>query len=64
MEALDNVVTSLNGRENWVDGVIRFVTLKMGEWIGFCEMIVIHFRDYKMIIGINFLMQAEVSIMP
>ena len=47
-----------------MEGIIRFVPLKMGEWMRFCDLIVMHLWDYKMILGMNFLTQAEVSIMP
>ena len=32
--------------------------------MGCCDLVVMHLRDVKMIIGMNFLTQAEVSIMP
>ena len=32
--------------------------------MGCCDLVVTHLRDFKMIIGMNFLTQAEVSIMP
>ena len=32
--------------------------------MGYCDLVVMHLRDFKMIIGMNFLTQAEVSIMP
>ena len=30
IEARDNIVASLNGRDHWVEGIIIFVPLKMG----------------------------------
>ena len=64
IEAYDNLVTSLNGRDHWVEGIIRFYPLEIGEWVGSCDLIVMHLRDFEMIIGMDFLTQAEVSIMP
>ena len=32
--------------------------------MGCCDLVVMHLRDFEMIMGMNFLMQAEVSIMP
>ena len=31
IEAYDNVVTSLNGRDHWVEDIIRFYPMEMGE---------------------------------
>ena len=64
IEAYDSVVSSLNGRDHWVEDIIRFYPLEMGEWVGCCDLIVMHLRDFKMIIMMDFLIQAEVSIMP
>ena len=33
-EAYDNVVTSLNGRDHWVDDIIRSCPMEMGDWVG------------------------------
>ena len=54
IEAYDNVVTSLNGRDHWVEGIIRFCPLEMGEWVGCCDLVVMHLQDFEMIIGMNF----------
>ena len=64
IEAYDSVVTSLNGRDHWVEGIINFYSMEMGEWVGCCDLVVMHLQDFKMIIGTNFLTQAEGSIMP
>ena len=40
IEAYDSIVTSLNDRDYSVEGVIRFNPLKMGEWVGSCDLIV------------------------
>ena len=64
IEAYTNIVTSLNGRDHWVEGIIRFYPLKMGEWVGCCDLIVMDLQDFKMIIGMDFLTQEEVSIFP
>ena len=63
IEAYDSLVTFLNGTNHWVEGIIRFCPLKMGEWVGCCDLIVMHLQDFEMIIGMDFLKQAEVSIM-
>ena len=64
IEAYDNVVTSLNGRDHWVEGIIKSCPLEMGEWVDYCDLIVMHLRDFEMIIEMDFLTLAEVSIMP
>ena len=64
IEAHDNVVTSLNGRDHWVDRIIIFVSLTIGEYMGFCDLILMHLRNFEMILGIGFFMQPEVSILP
>ena len=38
MDAYDNVVTSLNGRDYWVESIIRFCPLEMEEWMGCCVL--------------------------
>ena len=38
--------------------------MEMGNWVGYCDLVVMHLQDFEMIIGMNFLMQAEVSVMP
>ena len=63
-EAYDSIVTSFNGRDHWVEGIIRFCPLEMGEWVGYWDLIVMHLQDFKMIIMMDFLTQAEVSILP
>ena len=37
IEAYDSVVTSLNGRDHWVEGIIRFCPMEMGKWVGCCD---------------------------
>ena len=64
IEASDSVVMSLNGRDHWVKGIIRSCAMEMGDWVSCCNLVVMHLRDFEMIMGMNFLMQAEVSIMP
>ena len=64
IEAYDSMVTSLNGMDHWVEGIIRLCLMEMGDWVGSCDLVVMHSRDFEMIMGMNFLMQEEVSIMP
>ena len=64
IEAYDSVVTSLNGRDHWVDDIIRSCPMEMGDWVGCCDLVVMHLRYFELIMGMNFLTQAEVSIMP
>ena len=56
-------MTSLNGRDYWVEDIIRLGPLKMGEWIGYYDLIVMYLRDFEMIIGMDFLNQAEVIML-
>ena len=42
VEAHDNILTSLNGGDHWVEGIIRFIPLKMGECIRFFYLIMMH----------------------
>ena len=55
IEAHDSMVTSLNGRDHWVEDIIRFCSMEMGEWVGCCDLVVMHLRDFEMIIGMSFL---------
>ena len=64
VEAYDNVMTSLNGRDHWGEGIIKVCLFEMGEWVGYCDLIVMHLMYFERIIEIDFLMQTEVSIMP
>ena len=64
IEAYGNVVKSLNDRDHWVEGIIGSCPMEMGEWVGCCDLVVMHLLDFEMIIGMNFLTQAKVSIMP
>ena len=47
-----------------MEGIIRFCPLEMGEWVGCFDLIVMHLWDFEMIIGMDFLTQAKVNIMP
>ena len=42
IKAYDSVVMSLNGRDHWVEGIIRFCPMEMGEWVGYCDLVVMH----------------------
>ena len=64
IKAYDCVVMSWNGRDHWVEGIIRLCLMEMGDWVGYCDLVVMHLRDFEMIMGMNFLTQAEVRIMP
>ena len=55
IKAYDGVVTSLNGRDHWVEGIIRSCPMDMGDWVGCCDLVVMHLRDFEMIMGMNFL---------
>ena len=42
IKAYDSMVMSLNGRDHWVEGIIRFCPMEMGEWVGCCDLVVMH----------------------
>ena len=61
IEAYDNVVTSLNGTDHWMEGIIRFGPLQMGEWMSCCDLILMHLRYFKMIIRMDFLSNEDAN---
>ena len=46
IEAYDSVVTSLNGRDHWVDDIIKSCPMEMGDWFGCYDLMVMHLRDF------------------
>ena len=46
IEAYDSVVTSLNGRDHWVDDIIKSCPMEMGDWVGCYDLMVMHLRDF------------------
>ena len=58
IKAYNSVVTSLNSKDHWVEGIIRSCPMEMGNWVGCCDLVVMRLRDFEMITGMNFLTQA------
>ena len=59
-----NVIIPLNGMDQRVDGLIQVVLIQMRAWSGQCEMMVLYLQDFELILGMDFLMEAEVGILP
>ena len=58
------MVISLNGEKHQVDGMARAVPFKMGDWTGHCDFMVMYLQDFELILGMDFLMAAEVGTLP
>ena len=56
IKAYDSVVTSLNVRDHWVEGIIKFCPMEMGECVGCCDLVMMHLWDFEVILEMNFLM--------
>ena len=46
-----------------VDGIMQAIPIQIGAWSGKCEMMVLYLRDFELILRMDFLMVAEVSIL-
>ena len=44
IEAYDSMVMSLNGRDHWVEDIIRFCPMEIGEWVGCCDLVMMTSR--------------------
>ena len=47
-----------------VDGIIRAVPIQIGARSGQCEMMVLYLWDFELILGKDFLLGANVGILP
>ena len=64
VEPYASVVIPLNGRDHRVDGMARAVPFRMGDWTGHCDFMVMYLRDFELVLGMDFLMAAQVGILP
>ena len=64
MEPYASVVVPLNGEQHRVDGMARAVPFRMGDWIGHCDFMVMYLRDFELVLGMDFIMEAKVGILP
>ena len=59
-----SVVVPLNGKDHRVDDMARTVPFRIGDWIGHCDFMVMYLRDFELVLGMDFLMAAQVRILP
>ena len=59
-----SVIIPLNAMNQRVYGVIRVVPIQIGAWSGQREVMVLYLWDFELILGMDFLVEAEVSILP
>ena len=64
VEPYASVVVPLNGKDHRVDGMARAVPFQMGDWTGQCDFMVMYLRDFELVLGMDFLMAAQVGILP
>ena len=64
VEPYASVFVPLNGRDHKVDGMARAVPFQMGDWTGQCDFLVMYLRDFELVLGMDFLMAAQVGILP
>ena len=63
VEPYASVVIPLNGKDHRVDGMARAVPFRMGDWTGHCDFMVMYLRDFELVLGMEFLMVAQVGIL-
>ena len=64
MEPYVSVVIPLNGEDHRVNGMVRAVPFRIGDWTGHCDFMVMYLRDFELVLGMNFLMAEKVGILP
>ena len=64
VESYATVVVPLNGKDHRVDGMARAVPFQIGDWTGQCDFMVMYLRDFELVLGMDFLMAAQVGILP
>ena len=64
VEPYASVVIPLNDKDHRVDGMARAVPFRMGDWTGHCDFMVMYLRDFELVLGMNFLIAAQVGILP
>ena len=64
VEPYASVVVPLNDKDHRVDGMARAVPFQMGDWMGQCDFMVMYLRDFELVLGMDFLMAAQVGILP
>ena len=64
VEPYASVVIPLNGEDHRVDGVARAVPFRVGDWTTHCDFMVMYLRDFELVLGMDFLMEAKVGILP
>ncbi|KAJ8644515.1 hypothetical protein MRB53_006263 [Persea americana] len=55
---------AVNSEEKPITSMANDVTLRLGEWSGLCNFIVVPLDDFTVILGIDFLIKENVAIMP
>ena len=64
LEPCASVVVPLNGEDHRVDGMARAVPFRIGDWTGHCDFMVTYMQDFELVLGMDFLMEANVGILP
>ena len=57
-------IKAVNSDARSVGGVVRDVSLKVGDWCGLCSFMAVPLNDFQAILGLEFFLKAQVSVMP
>ena len=55
---------AVNSEAKPIAGLAKDVTLRLGQWSGLCNFMVVPLDDFEVIMGIDFFVKAKVTIMP
>ena len=64
VEPYASVVVPLNGEQHRVDGMARAVPLRMGDWTGHYDFMVMYLGDFELVLDMDFIMGAKLGILP
>ena len=64
VESYASLVVPLNDKDHRVDGIARAVPFRMRDWTGHCDFMVMYLRDFELVLDMDFLMVAQVGILP
>ena len=57
-------IKAVNSKAQKIQGVAKNVPMQMGDWKGTCSLLCVPLDDFDLILGVDFLLRAKVTLIP
>ena len=64
LEEDTNQIKAVNRKAQKIQGVAKNVPMQIGDWKGMCSLLCVPLDDFDLILGVDFLLRAKVTLIP